>query len=536
MKRDDLQLILMILTTAALAAVVIALSDPFERNGSVKASFVSEQTYEECTKGKEKTVFDPSILRFMGEEVPYDLSGDTVFLPQSLSSDDFSGKFTVAAAGGRVCLLSGAGEEAPDKADCLSSGRRFKIAVVLKGSYMESTAVFTGLPAVCIDYEDGEIRGKEVHTGRIRVFDPVRRSCRSFDCSFHMRGSTSVMFDKKSYRVELNDRTGKKLKESLLGLRSDDDWVLNSLGTDKSLAREKVCYDLWKRLGEMEKDPVPAPAMEYTELFLGGSYMGVYGMMYPVDHKLLGMRPGDLLYKIKTWKEEVTAPGRLVDYNGLKEVVNTNGVPYAAIEYPEGEEELYDWGPLQAYQDFVFETGDLSTLTEKNIRLDTENFIFHELFCEMTRAGDNTWKNLYLAAYADGRGGYVLRETIWDLNYTFGDAFVYEPKKGNTVFLKDSTDNYKLRYDRDYGYSTLVVADDDTEPMTSAKWKKWREEGIGPELVESMFEENRSVLVKSGAMDRNEDRWPGSTLPDDSGIAEWIEGRFGFLDSLHGQP
>ena len=53
----------MILTTAALAAVVIALSDPFERNGSVKASFVSEQTYEECTKGKEKTVFDPSILR-----------------------------------------------------------------------------------------------------------------------------------------------------------------------------------------------------------------------------------------------------------------------------------------------------------------------------------------------------------------------------------------------------------------------------------------------------------------------------------------
>ena len=208
----------------------------------------------------------------------------------------------MAAAGGRVLLLSGAGEEAPDKADCLSSGRGFKIAVVLKDSYMESTAVFTGLPAVCIDYEDGEIRGKEVHTGRIRVFDPVRRSCRSFDCSFHMRGSTSVMFDKKSYRVELNDRTGKKLKESLLGLRSDDDWVLNSLGTDKSLAREKVCYDLWKRLGEMEKDPVPAPAMEYTELFLNGSYMGVYGLMYPVDQKLLGMRPGDLLYKIKTWK------------------------------------------------------------------------------------------------------------------------------------------------------------------------------------------------------------------------------------------
>ena len=526
----------MILTTAALAAVVIALSDPFERNGSVKASFVSREVYEDCTRGKESTPFDPSVLRFMGEEVPYDLSSDTVFLPQSLSSDDFSGKLTVAGTGGRVCILSDDGADAADKTDCIGSGRRFKIAVILKDACMESSVVFTGLPAVCIDYEDGLIRGKEVHTGTIRIFDPERRNCQSFNCSFHVRGSTSVMFDKKSYRVELNDRAGNKRKESLLGLRSDDDWVLNCLGTDKSLAREKVCYDLWTRLGETEKDPVPAPVMEYTELFLGGSYMGVYGLLCPVDRKLMGMRPGDLLYKIKTWKEEVTAPGRLVDYNGQKEVVNTNGVPYAVIEYPEGEEELYDWGPLQAYQDFVFETGDLSSLTEQNIRLDTDNFIFHELFCEMTRAGDNTWKNLYIAAYADGRGGYTLRETIWDLNYTFGDAFVYEPENGNTVFLQDSTDNYKLRYDRDYGYSALVAADADTEPGACAKWKKWREEGIGPELVRSMFEENRSILVKSGALYRNEERWPGSTLSDNSAISEWIEGRFRFLDSLHGHP
>ena len=154
----------------------------------------------------------------------------------------------------------------------------------------------------------------------------------------------------------------------------------------------------------------------------------------------------------------------------------------------------------------------------------------------MTRAGDNTWKNLYIAAYADGRGGYTLRETIWDLNYTFGDAFVYEPENGNTVFLQDSTDNYKLRYDRDYGYSALVAADADTEPGACAKWKKWREEGIGPELVRSMFEENRSILVKSGALYRNEERWPGSTLSDNSAISEWIEGRFRFLDSLHGHP
>ena len=78
----------------------------------------------------------------------------------------------------------------------------------------------------------------------------------------------------------------------------------------------------------------------------------------------------------------------------------------------------------------------------------------------MARAGDNTWKNLFLAAYENGRGGYILRETIWDLNYTFGDAFVWDPENGNTAFMKESTDSYKLRYDRDYGYSALVIADE----------------------------------------------------------------------------
>ena len=188
------------------------------------------------------------------------------------------------------------------------------------------------------------------------VLDPYRNEYRDFECSFHVRGNTSVLFDKKSYRVELHDKNGNSLKESLLGLRKDDDWVLNSLGTDKTLAREKVCYDLWEELGRMEEHPVPAPAMEYAELYMNGSYMGIYGLMYPVDRKLMGMRTGDILYKIRTWKEEMDAPGRLDDYNGLNEVLNTNGVCLCFIEYPEERmKALFDWGPLQAYQDFVFD-------------------------------------------------------------------------------------------------------------------------------------------------------------------------------------
>ena len=151
----------------------------------------------------------------------------------------------------------------------------------------------------------------------------------------------------------------------------------------------------------------------------------------------------------------------------------------------------------------------------------------------MVRAQDNTWKNLFIAAYNNGRGGYTLRETIWDLNYTFGDAFTWDPARGNTVFLPDSTDSYKLRYDRDYAYSALLSADEDTQALADKKWEKWRKGGIGPDLVKGMFEEQNACLKKSGAMSRNEARWPGSTSADNDNICKWLDGRFDFLDGLH---
>ena len=534
MKKNDLLLILLIICTAAAAVVTGALKVPSDQEGTFKALFVSEETYNNSIKDKEKIAFDGTALRFEGSVVPFEEETDTVYIPQSMDDNDWTGNLQAAGNGGKVCILADGLTDPKKRQGAIEDGTGYRIAVIFKGSFMEGRVVFSGLPEVSIQYEDGEIQGKEIHEGRISVLDPYRKEYMSFPCSFHVRGATSIIFEKKSYRIELHDAVGNNEDASLLGLREDDDWILNAVGTDKSLAREKICYDLWKKLGLMEEDPVPAPEMEYTELFINGEYMGVYGLMYPVDRKLMDMKPGDLLYKVNTWKEEADAPGRLTDHNGEREIFNQNGTAYVEIEYPGKDSGPYIWDPLEAYQDFVFETQDPATLKGKGITLNTENFILHELFCELTRAGDNTWKNLFMAAYKDENGGYTLSETIWDLNYTFGDAFTWDPENGNTVFLPESTDLYKLRYDRDYGYTALMIADEGIKAQAAEKWKKWREEGIGPELIREMFEEERAFLIRSGAMRRNEDRWPGSTDPDNSAIYEWLEGRFEYLDSLHG--
>ena len=186
------------------------------------------------------------------------------------------------------------------------------------------------------------------------------------------------------------------------------------------------------------------------------------------------------------------------------------------------------------YQEMVFETGSMEEMDRAGISLNYDNFILHELFCEMTRAGDNTWKNLFIAAYRNKEGGYTLNETIWDLNYTFGDDFTWDPDNGNTIFDPGTTDSYEIRYDRDYGYARLVQIVDGLREDTAARWSEWRSGGISPEYIQSLFEESRSYLNRTGAYRRNAMKWyQGDQDPSYAQIYDWIDGRFNFLDQMY---
>ena len=533
MKRFSLVIVAAILCLAAGAVMICASASPSSGRQDAKALFVVEKDYLSAVSGKEKTPFDEEAVLFDGIAAPCDAVKETFYIPQVCGNEGTDGEITASGPVARILILDEEGEKS-SKNENIERGRIFKAAVVKKNSYMEAHIIFTGLPLISISYEDGEIKGKEEHEGVISVLDPQRDRTLKIKCSFHVRGNTSVLFDKKSYRIELHDSAGRNIKENLLGLRRDDDWILNSLSTDCTLSRERTAYSLWEAVNALEDDPVPAPSMEYTEVFMNNRYEGVYGLMFPVDRKLMKMEPGDTLYKIRTWKEEMTAKGELTDYNGQNEILNENGFAYASIEYPGNNSGPYIWDPLKAYQDFVFETRDLQALREQGVSINRDNFVLHELFCEMTRAADNTWKNLFLAARKKKDGGYILSETIWDLNYTFGDVFTWDPDNGNTVFDRDGAESYKLRYDRDYGFASLEAADPSYRADAAAKWKKWRDSGIDPAYMTGMLEENIRTLTESGAFDRDCERWDRDNLSEEykREVAAWIENRFHFLDRM----
>ena len=149
---------------------------------------------------------------------------------------------------------------------------------------------------------------------------------------------------------------------------------------------------------------------------------------------------------------------------------------------------------------------------------------------------DSTWKNSFLIAKAKEDGGYMLYRTIWDLNFVFGDVFVYAPEDGYTRFDPGTAESYKPTEDSTYDFEAYLSADPSLEDSLRQKWALWREGGVDAESVCDAAEQNLSLLKDSGALDREMERWPrqkkcGDALDE---MEEWIRARFAYLDRRFG--
>lgn len=81
------------------------------------------------------------------------------------------------------------------------------------------------------------------------------------------RGSGSWYYEKKSYNLKLNQSA------DLLGMGEGKRWVLLANALDESQLRNKIVYDFAR---EIESYDGFAPDCEYTELYLNGTYVGLY--------------------------------------------------------------------------------------------------------------------------------------------------------------------------------------------------------------------------------------------------------------------
>ncbi len=69
------------------------------------------------------------------------------------------------------------------------------------------------------------------------------------DVYLKLRGTRSLGFPKKSYKIVPLDSLNQKVNVSLLGMPSENDWVLKGIYPDKTLLRDELSFWIYNQMG-----------------------------------------------------------------------------------------------------------------------------------------------------------------------------------------------------------------------------------------------------------------------------------------------
>lgn len=417
----------------------------------------------------------------------------------------------------------------------ITLGSRYVLQAVSKSYKYNYNIIFTGLPIIQLN----DINLSGIGDGNDYVPCVISLTSDSFlssEGALHIRGGIARSFPKKSYEIMFTEADGSEKDVSLLGMRSDSEYILDAMYIDKSRMRTRVCNDLWNDFAVMPlytsllDDKIHTGTYgKFVEVFSDGEYIGLYCLTEKIDRKQLQLKKYDVstgtihgvLYKGRNWDANV----RFYDWFDPSDQDSWWGG--FEQKYPD---EKYYWNPISDFVKFFVQTKDDAVFAENVGKyIDTDNFVDYTLMLCVTYAFDNTGKNAYWGTYdiADPEYGKLFI-TIWDMDATFGrswDGSVLSPKE-NWI---DSGDEHISAL-----FSRLVETNaDGFRDKLKARWNELKATKLSPETLMSYFDKYFDLLEDSGAFARESAKWSECGLDPEAErayIKSWITQRFKYVD------
>ncbi len=496
-------------------------SFPYAYDNRIMGIFVVQA--EDCLLGKEQksSTVNPGIY-YEGAMLPYDESG-VLYLSQNRESG-WEGMLSVQAEdGGDYYLCMPRDAYLEQKEAAIRDNHSFTLWMVGDDCYYELELIVSGMPVVSmqhsrveeaeeVEYEvdpDKKYYGSEtLYYGTLEVFNPGvniegYEILQSGVC-YHEKGGMTDTYGKRSYSLSVQDSREKNVDVSLLGMREDNTWKLNSLATDKNRIREITASQLWEQFDAAnEAVEEPGPRMEYVELLVDNRYQGLYCLVEPVDEKKLNLDKGDSLYKI--------VGNSIPPDEDIQISVDKQWKIYDSIRvrYPKNISDYGTaWAPIRDYLNLFYRGGQVPK--EALAKVDISNLVDNFLFLSVGSVSDNCFKNNYYAARAQSDGGYRMYRIPWDLDLSFGNIF-------------DVNAPGMVRYEEDY---TIVYEVEElsrlyeTQPeliggIMQSRWQEYRTGFLGTEAITQLLESNLEYLIDTGAIRREQECWPEEEISTD---------------------
>jgi spore coat protein CotH len=365
-----------------------------------------------------------------------------------------------------------------------------------------------------------------------------------------IRGSSSQMFDKKSYGFETWDEMGEDLNASLGGFPEEEDWILYGPYSDKSLVRNVLIYELSNNMGQY------ASKTKFYELEINEIFQGTYVLMEKIkrDRNRVDISKnkveditGGYIIKIDKptgdgdWYDENIAFASQYNTTGL--LVDTGNINFL-YEYPKADDVSDE--QKKYIQDYIhlFETALISEDFESiengySQFIDLDSFIDFFILNEFSKNPDGFRLSTYLHKE---KGGKLKMGPIWDFNLAFGNVNYCDGDSpyGWAHRFNDicSGDTWQVPF-----WWNRFLDDPEYVSLLKERWAILRSEILSSDTVSGRLRELQDNLKGSSAIDKNFGKWlilgkyiwPNKFIGDsyDSEInylEEWINERFDWLD------
>lgn len=427
----------------------------------------------------------------------------------------------------------------------------------------------SGLPQLSITLQGEGIVDEPKVPALLKVYD---QGVVTYDghIGIEYRGSTSQsLFPKKSYGVETWDEAGEDMDAELLGFPEEEDWILYGPYSDKTLIRNVFVYRLARKLGHY------APRTEFAEVYLDGSYEGIYVFMEKIkddDNRLdlSGLDPdenspeeitGGYILKIdKTSGDPVPTDYSYTEDLGFRSQygVEGNNLEYDPYGDKQGEETyfLYEepaWedisGPQKEYiQNYMheFETallndtdGDFDGEYTFTDYVNVDSFVDFFLLNELAHNADAYRISTFM--YKD-RGEKLNMGPVWDFNLSLGnDEQEFRRSPQTWIYQYNQylpNDIWLVPF-----WWTRLTEDPMFRTKVKQRWQELRSDEWSNASLQLMITDLTQPLIDDGAVDRNFERWfllgnrvfgnyfVGDTYEEEvQYLRDWLDERLAWMD------
>ena len=215
-----------------------------------------------------------------------------------------------------------------------------------------------------------------------------------------MRGHTSALVDKKTYRLKMKEEI------SLAGLEPSKKWILNANYLDASKIRNSLGLYLAKQLGQNYTSDY-----EYVDLYVDNNYYGNYLVQeaveisesrvdIPIENSfLMEISENDTGYKF-------------IDIFGLPVI----------IKEPENlgqeiDDKMQEY--IETIENMILNIQEDDSLDELSNYIDLKSFATVFIIDEIVNQRDANYRSTFF--YYDGRSGLLYAGPTWDLDLSLGN-------------------------------------------------------------------------------------------------------------------